>query len=72
MFKSKHVTKWCNSDKYTKLGYKMPKVYTIKFFGGDKQVQIMSAGFTNDNQEYSAGPSNVVDEYGYVYESNVE
>ena len=50
----------------------MPKIYTIKFSGEDYQVQILSASFTNDNQDsYTGGPTNFVTEDGDICECYV-
>ena len=65
MVQNKHITGWSDTNGFTKLCYNLPKIYTIKLWGNDRQVQILSAGFTNENQDsYTGGPSTIVNEYG--------
>ena len=68
MFEQKHITYWKDSNQFIKICYNMPKIYTIKIDGKDRQVQIMSAGFTNKNQDYCGGNTMCVNEYDWIYE----
>ena len=73
MLQSKDITGWFNSNKYTKLSYKMPKIYTIKIDGSNKKfkfcLQVSQMITKNSFMEEIQFVSMKID--SYIYESYV-